>query len=279
MEPVDSEMKAIAQRIQRLIDEEESGALVLVIGKQGSSPGKIGAKMLVLPDGGIMGTIGGGVIEARVLADALNSLEDGKGPRTLQYNLEKLGMDCGGAITVYIEPMLAPRRIVIFGAGHVGAAVARMLKTLGCHVRVIDEREEWASSERLPGVDEIVNEPFDAYLKARPPTPRDHVIIVTRGHEQDQLVLEAVVGRKPVYLGMIGSRKKAKAALKVLQDKGVPADRLQSIRSPIGLDIGAVTPDEIAVSVAAELIALWRHGALPSRPGIREVAKEEDISA
>ncbi len=253
-------LKDIAREIQRLIDDEESGVLVVVIASAGSAPGKVGAKMLVLADGQIHGTIGGGVIEARVMADALNALDDGRGPRAAHYDLGELGMSCGGEMTVYMESLQAPRRAIVFGGGHVGAAVARQLKLLGCLVTVVDEREEWANRERLPEVDEIVNRPFAEFLAESPPGPKDHVVIVTRGHEQDQLVLEETVERRPAYLGMIGSRKKAKRALDLLRDKGVDDELIRSVRSPMGLEIGAVTPEEIAVSLAAELIVLWRRG-------------------
>jgi len=279
MGAVDGEnLKTIAGEIQRLIDSEESGVLVVVIGSSGSAPGKVGAKMLVLVDGQIYGTIGGGVIEARVMADALNALEDGRGPRSARYDLDQLGMSCGGQMTVYIEPLSAPRRVLIFGGGHVGTAVARQFKLLGCVVTVVDEREEWANRERLPDVDVIVNRPFAEYLAESPPSQKDHVVIVTRGHEQDQLVLEEAIERRPAYLGMIGSRKKAKRSLDVLRDKGVDAELIKAVRSPLGLDIGAITPEEIAVSLAAELVVLWRRGVLPAdrvaqppRPPARKV--------
>ncbi len=273
-------MKTIASQLQRLIDREESGALVVVIASAGSAPGKIGSKMLVLADGNIFGTIGGGVIEARVMADALNALEDGRGPRSLRYNLDELGMSCGGDMSVYIEPLLAPRKVVIFGGGHVGTALARQLKMLGCVVTVVDDRADWANRERMPQVDVIVNKPFDEYLADSPPGTKDHVIIVTRGHDQDQLVLESVVQQRPAYLGMIGSRKKAKRSLDILRDKGVDEDAIKLVRSPIGLDIGAVTPEEIAVSVAGELVHLWRRGVLPEpRAALRRKSKSSKREA
>lgn len=265
MEPVKEEnLKIIANELQRLIEQEESGVLVVVIASAGSAPGKVGFKMLVLADGHIHGTIGGGVIEARVMADALNALEDGRGPRSIPYDLNELGMSCGGSMTVYIEPLLAPRRVVIFGAGHVGAAVARQLKLLGCTLTVVDERKEWANREQLPGVDEIVNRPFAEHLAECPPGSKDHVVIVTRGHEQDQLVLDEVVERRPAYLGMIGSRRKAKKSFDLLRDRGVAEEAISAVRCPMGIAIGAATPEEIAISLAAELINLWRKGSLPA---------------
>jgi xanthine dehydrogenase accessory factor len=166
-------------------------------------------------------------------------------------------------MSVYLEPLEAPKRVIVFGGGHVGAAVARVIKTLGCVVTVVDEREEWANRERFPDVDEIVNRPFAEQLTVSPPGSKDHVLIITRGHEQDQLVLEGVIEKKPVYLGMIGSRKKAAKAIEKLRSKKVSEELLRQVRSPVGLDIGAVTPEEIAISIAAELVLLWRRGGTP----------------
>lgn len=266
--------KDIALEIQRLIDQEEPGVLALVVRSVGSAPGKVGSKSIVLPDGGIRGTVGGGVVEARVIADSLNALEDGKGPRTVHYKLDELGMSCGGEMSVYLEPLEPPKRVIIYGGGHVGAAVARVLKTLDCRITVVDEREEWANPERFPGADEVINRPFAEQLTVQPPGPKDHVIIVTRGHEQDQLVLEGAIKRRPAYLGMIGSKKKAAEAREKLKEKKVADDLIRTLRSPVGLDIGAVTPEEIAIAIAGELITVWRRGAKPNRRPIRPI--EED---
>jgi xanthine dehydrogenase accessory factor len=255
-------MKSIARDLQRLVEEEEPGTLALVIRTGGSTPGAVGAKMLVLPDGSIRGTVGGGVLEARVISDALNAMEDGKGPRTLTYNLEELGMRCGGEMVVYLEPIVSPKRVVIYGGGHVGTAVARLLRTLGCRITVVDEREEWANRERLPDIEEIVNKPFAEALAAQPPGPKDHVIIVTRGHEHDQQILESVIERRPAYLGMIGSRRKVALMRQEFIAGGTttPAE-FDRIHAPIGLDLGAETVPEIAASIVAELISVRRQGA------------------
>lgn len=258
MEPGSGDVRSIAKKLNELVEQEQEGALVLVITSTGSAPGKVGAKMLVLPDGHIHGTIGGGVVEARVIADALDAIEDRRGPRTFDYDLEKLGMTCGGGISVYVEPIVSPHSVIVFGAGHVGSAVARLMSTLDCRVTVVDDRTDWASEERLPEVDRVVQCAFTEYLLDEPPGPNDHVIIVTRGHEHDQHVLEQVVEQDVAYIGMIGSQSKAKAAIDALLDAGINKNRLEKICTPIGLNIGAITPVEIAVSVAAELIALWR---------------------
>jgi len=268
--------KDIALEIQRLIDQEEPGVLALVVRSIGSAPGKVGSKSIVLPDGTIHGTVGGGVVEARVISDSLNALEDGRGPRTVHYNLDKLGMSCGGEMSVYLEPLEPPKRVIIYGAGHVGAAIAKVLKTLGCRIAVVDEREDWANKERFPDVDEVINRPFAEQLTVQPPGPKDHVLIVTRGHDQDQLVLEGTIKRRPAYLGMIGSKKKAAGAKEKLKEKNISDDLLRTVRSPVGLDIGAVTPEEIAVSVAAELITIWRRGDKPKPPALKPLGKIED---
>jgi xanthine dehydrogenase accessory factor len=267
--------KNIALEIQRLIDQEEPGVLALVIRSLGSAPGKVGSKSIILPDGSIQGTVGGGVVEARVIADSLNALEDGRGPRTVHYKLDELGMSCGGEMSVYLEPLEPPRRVIIYGGGHVGAALAQVLKTLGCRVAVVDEREEWANKDRFPDADELINRPFAEQLTVQPPGPKDHVIIVTRGHEQDQLVLEGVIKRRPAYLGMIGSKKKAATAREKLKEKKISDELIRTLRSPMGLDIGAVTPEEIAISIAAELITVWRRGAKTRQPGIRPIGKAD----
>lgn len=267
--------KNIALEIQRLIDQEEPGVLALVVRSVGSAPGKVGAKSIVLPDGVIHGTVGGGVVEARVIADSLRALEDGKGPRTIHYNLDQLGMTCGGEMSVYLEPLEPPKRVIVYGGGHVGAAVAQVLKTLDCRITVVDEREEWANKERFPDADEVVNRPFAEQLTVQPPGPKDHVIIVTRGHEQDQLVLEGAIKRRPAYLGMVGSKKKAAEAKETLKEKKFTDDLIRTLRSPVGLDIGAVTPEEIAVAIAAELITVWRRGGKAKPPALKPLGKAE----
>jgi xanthine dehydrogenase accessory factor len=262
MQPGGDEMKAIALEIQRLIDQEESGVLILVVRAVGSTPGKVGSKMVVLPDGSIRGSVGAGVVEARVIADSLNALEDGRGPRTLHYKLEELGVGGGGEMSIYLEPMVAPRRVILYGAGHVAAAIARHLKMLGCRVTVVDEREDWANRERFPDVEAIVNRPFADAITGAPPGPRDHVIIATRGQEKDQQVLELVLAKKFAYLGVVGSTRKAVRAIELLRAKGIAEELVAQLRIPMGLDIGAVNPEEIAVSAAAELVLFWRRGAV-----------------
>ena len=261
MDPVAStSLKQILEAIQRLQDEGQPGVLALITRTGGSSPGWMGAKMLVLPDQSIVGTVGGGALEARVIRDARLALEDGAGPRTRDYQLADLGMTCGGEVSVYLELIQPARRLVIYGGGHVSSALCRVLSTLGCRIRVVDERAEWANPQRFPQAAEIANLPFAEDLRQHPVGPADHVLIVTRGHQHDQLVLEGVIPRRPAYLGMIGSRSKAALALDKLRAQQVPAELVDGVRVPVGLNLGAVTPEEIAISVAAELVLFWRRG-------------------
>ncbi|RME26895.1 MAG: xanthine dehydrogenase accessory protein XdhC [Deltaproteobacteria bacterium] len=259
MEPrTAQDVKAFAQTLQKLIDEEKEGVLALVVRSVGSAPGRVGAKAVILPDGTIHGTVGGGVVEARVIADALDVLEDGRGPRTLHYKLDELGMSCGGQMSVYLEPLQHPKRIVVYGAGHVGQAVCRVMKLLGCRVTVIDDRPEWASRERFAEVDELLVLPFSEALEKHPPGERDHAIVVTRGHDNDQLVLEGIIDKGVAWIGVIGSRKKAAQIRQQLEQKGIDPSLVEKVQCPVGLDIGAVTPEEIAISIAAQLVAVWR---------------------
>ncbi len=259
MEPQSArDVKAFAQTLQKLIDEEQEGVLALVVRSVGSAPGRVGAKAVILPDGTIHGTVGGGVVEARVIADALDVLEDGRGPRTLHYKLDELGMSCGGQMSVYLEPLQHPKRIVVYGAGHVGQAVCRVMKLLGCRVTVIDDRPEWASRERFAEVDELLVLPFSEALEKHPPGERDHAIVVTRGHDNDQLVLEGIIDKGVAWIGVIGSRKKAAQIRQQLEQKGIDPSLVEKVQCPVGLDIGAVTPEEIAISIAAQLVAVWR---------------------
>jgi xanthine dehydrogenase accessory factor len=251
-------MKSITEEIQKLISSNRPGVLAIVIGGRGSAPGWSGAKMLVLQGGEIRGTIGGGAFEAQVIKEALKTLDQGLGPRNMSFNLGDLGMSCGGQLDVYLEPIVVQKRVVIYGGGHVAAALVKVLKPLGCFIKVVDEREEWANRTRLADADQIINEPFEKEIAANPPTSSDHVYIITRGHELDQLVLESVITKQPAFLGMIGSRRKVALAKERLKEKGISDELIQTLHSPVGINIGAVTPEEIAISIAAELILQWR---------------------
>ena len=236
-----------------------TGCLATVVKVQGSAPQRVGSRLLLRPDGSFAGTVGGGAIEARVLVDAKALLAAGHESGTVEYDLAKeLGMCCGGSMAVLLERVAPVERLIVFGGGHVASPTARVAAMLGFRVTVVDERPEWANRERFPDAAEVVNEQFRDFLDRAVLTGRDYLLIVTRGHEHDQAILERVAGAPVRWLGMIGSQRKVALALKRLEAKGVDAGAISRVCAPVGVDIGAVTPEEIAVSVAAELVRARR---------------------
>jgi len=241
----------------------EEVALVTIVAANGSTPQRVGAKMLVYADGRVVGTIGGGCYENEALWKAREALKTRKAC-TVRYELaddfaEESGLICGGQMEVFIEPIEPSPAVYIFGAGHVGQFVGRIAHEAGFQVHVIDDREKFANRDRFPDAAEIVVDDIPSWL-ARTTLPRSsYAVIVTRGHRHDLDALRALAQQQLRYLGLIGSRAKVKRLYDVLvEDGSVPVERLETIHAPIGLDIGAVTPQEIAVAIVAELIAIRR---------------------
>ncbi len=243
----------------------EEVALVTIIGSTGSTPQRVGAKMLVYADGRTVGTIGGGCYEDDAFWKAREAIKQ-RAPKTVKYELnddfaEESGLVCGGQMDVFIEPVEAAPDVYIFGAGHVGQSLGRMAHDAGFRVHVVDDREKFANAERFaPGIDVIVND-VPEWLAAHPLPPTAYAVIVTRGHRHDLEALRALAPANVRYVGMIGSRAKVKRIYDVLVEEGMAPDALRRVHAPIGLDIGAVTPQEIAVSILAELIAV-KHGRI-----------------
>ncbi|MBI2219785.1 MAG: XdhC family protein [Acidobacteria bacterium] len=240
----------------------ETVALVTIVRAQGSTPQRVGAKMLVYADGRTVGTIGGGCYEHDAFWKARDAIASGT-PSLLRYELnddfaQENGLVCGGQMEVYIEPLTAAPRLYIIGAGHVGWHLGRLAQEIGFRIHVVDDREKFANAERFPGA-EIAVDDIPAWL-ATAELPADaFVTIVTRGHQHDLSALRALANRPLQYLGMIGSRAKVTRVYDALVQEGIPADVLRRVHAPIGLDLGAVTPAEIAVSIIAEMVAV-RHG-------------------
>ena len=205
--------------------------------------------MLVYPDGRCSGTIGGGAVEASVTADALETIATGHG-RLAHYDLEELGM-CPGELTVYLEPQLPRETVVVVGCGHVGRAVAELAHWLGFRVVAVDDRPEQLASELLTDVDERV--PALAPLDL---TSATHVVLTTRSTEIDLEVLPLVLASGARSIGVLGSRRRWARTKAALLERGVSAGELDRVRTPIGLDLGARTPHEIALSVLAEIVSL-----------------------
>ena len=255
-----------------LVELVESGcecATATLIDSQGSTPGKTGHRMIVLPGGETRFTIGGGPLEAMIIEDCLAQLDSG-GNRVKQYRLlpggvDAVGMVCGGTVRVFIEIHRARSRLLVFGAGHVGREVVQMAQGLD-FIRVIaDDRPEYLVSDRFDDDVERVHCP-DGY---RGPLPvvdeRTHVILVTRCHETDREILARVAASPSRYLGMIGSRRKVETVLAELVAQGTNRSLFDHLHAPIGLDIEARTPREIAVSILAEVISVRNAAPHPAR--------------
>jgi xanthine dehydrogenase accessory factor len=237
-------------------------ALVTIVAAQGSTPQRVGAKMLVYPDGRIAGTIGGGCYENDALGKAREALLARK-PRLVKYDLtddfaEESGLICGGQMTVYIEPVEAAPQLYIVGAGHVGHQLAKVARPAGFRIHVLDDREKFANAERFPEADEITSIRFRTGCTRRrfrrPPMSSSS----PAGHRHDLDALRSLAARDLRYLGLIGSKAKVKKIYDALIEEGMPLECLSRVHAPIGLDIGAVTPEEIAISILAELIAVRR---------------------
>jgi xanthine dehydrogenase accessory factor len=259
----------IYEEIVKLRQQGRRGAVATIVNVRGSIPSFKTAKMLVRDDGSICGTIGGGCVEADVWQAAREVMEAEK-PRTLTFNLNQdpkydTGLVCGGTLDIFIEPVLPPALLFIFGAGHVSVNLYKVAHNAGFDVVVVDDRETYANRERFPEAKEVFAEDFDQATAKLTPGESSYIVIVTRGHRDDMRVLRWAVQTRARYVGMIGSKRKTIAIFKELQKEGIPANLFERVHAPVGLDIGAVTPEEIAVSITAELIAIRRHAerALP----------------
>ena len=258
----------VFEALAQALDRGEDAALVTIVSAQGSTPQRVGAKMLVFPDGRIVGTIGGGCYENDAFWKAKEALQSRK-PQLVKYELtddfaQESGLICGGNMQVYIEPLESTPHLYVIGAGHVGFHLAKLAHTIGFKIHVLDDREKFASRERFPNASEVVNEDIPAWLERTKLPSHAYVVIVTRGHTNDLDALRALAPRELRYLGLIGSRAKVARISDQLLSEGMPPDVLKQVHAPIGLDIGAVTPQEIAVSILSELIAV-KHGKIKSR--------------
>jgi xanthine dehydrogenase accessory factor len=251
----------------------EEVALVTIVASTGSTPQRVGAKMLVFPDGRTVGTIGGGCYENDAFWKAREAIT-ARRPLNVKYELnddfaQETGLVCGGQMEVFIEPVEASPDVYVFGAGHVGYFVAKMAREVGFRVHVVDDREKFANAERFgDGIDVVVDH-IPTWLEAHSLPPTAYAVIVTRGHTHDLDALRALTAHPLRYLGLIGSKAKVKRIFDALREEGTADDALRNVHAPIGLDIGAITPQEIAVSIVAELIAV-KHGKI-AQPNVAAV--------
>lgn len=253
----------IYEEIVRLRQEGRRGAIATIVNVRGSIPSFETAKMLIRDDGSIVGTIGGGCVESEVWRAAREVME-GEKSRTLTFNLNEdpqydTGLVCGGTLDIFIEPVLPPALLYIFGAGHVALSLYRTARNAGFDVNVIDDRQAYANRERFPHAKEVIAEDFDKAMSRLDPEQTSYLVIVTRGHKDDMRILRWAVQKRARYIGMIGSKRKTITIFRELVKEGLPEHLFERVHAPVGLDIGAITPEEIGVAITAELIAARRN--------------------
>lgn len=260
--------EAVYEGIRELRRSGVNGVLATVVGIRGSSPGAIGSKMLIARDGRTWGTVGGGCVDGQVYAE-LDEVIGSERPKRFSLDLRENddpdhGLICGGLVEVFLEPIVTTH-LIICGSGHIAYALADLARRLDFEVTVMDDREQFLNAERYPGCRLLLGE-FEELLAQERAPEGAFVAIVTRGHRYDQECLEwALSQAKPRYVGLVGSRGKIHAVVQRAAAKGFSAEVLSKVRAPIGLDIGSVTVEEIAVSIAAELVAVRRRGPEASR--------------
>ena len=255
----------VFRAVNEVFERGESAALVTIIRTQGSTPQRVGAKMLVYPDGRTVGTIGGGCYENDAFWKARRALESRK-PLVARYELaddlaEESGLICGGQMEVYIDPLEASPHLYLVGAGHVAYHLGHLAPPAGFRLHVIDDREKYCSVDRFPEAVEVAVDDIPAWLEKTEFPPTAYVVILTRGHRHDLDALRALATQPVRYLGLIGSKAKVARLHEALREEGVTVAHPDRLHAPVGLDIGAVTPQEIAVSILAELIAV-KYGKL-----------------
>jgi xanthine dehydrogenase accessory factor len=257
----------ILEEVVRMKRAGERGALATIVHTNGSIPSYESSRMLVRDDGSIVGTVGGGCVEADVWAAAKEVILSER-PRKMIFNLNNeaefdSGLICGGSLEIFVEPVLPTPMLYIFGGGHVSVAVANVASQAGFKIGVVDDRETFACAERFPMAVELYSSYAEAFEKIQPHSST-YLLIVTRGHTGDMRVLDWAIraearGFSPRYIGMMGSKRKVIAVYKALEKEGLTFAQFDRVNAPVGLDIGALTPEEIAVSITAELIAVRRN--------------------
>jgi xanthine dehydrogenase accessory factor len=250
-------VREVVEALLEVLAGRERGALATVVKTSGSTPQKPGARLLLRPDGRVVGTVGGGAIEQAVL-DALQATRADGAARTVERDLGfDLGMCCGGRMEVFVEPIESTPRLLLVGAGHVAKPTAALARTVGFDVTVVDDRDDMNNADRFPGCALAIEDPA-SYLGRARLGEIDWVIILSHDHALDERALALVMRHSPRYVGLVGSKRKVFRLVQRVAAKGGPV-ALDRLYAPVGLDLGGVTPEELAVSIVGELIAI-RHG-------------------
>ena len=271
----------IYEEILRLKQAGRASVVATIVQCSGSSPQKEGAKMLIRDDGTIVGTLGGGCIETEVVQTSLQAIKDGC-PLTIPFELtEKYGgLVCGGKVLVYIEPVIPDPHLVILGAGHVGKALSKIARFSGFKVTVVDDREEYANRDNIPDANETVVIDFENVLSKVSVDQNTYIVIATRGHNHDLDALKVALGTKARFIGLLGSKRKKALLFKTLKEEGFTQRDIDRVIIPVGLSIGSVTPEEIAISIMAQIIKYRRenaHQGLSNPPCSRFIEEDGTI--
>jgi xanthine dehydrogenase accessory factor len=252
----------IYEEVVRLRRLGQKCALATIVQVNGSIPSYESAKLLVREDGSMLGTIGGGCVEAEVWNAARDVMQNER-PRHMNFSLGQdaaydNGLICGGQLSVFIEPVVPQPRLYVFGAGHISKSISKIATLAGFATVIVDNREAFANRERFPEADEVFAEEYENVFPKLPIRDTSYLVIVTRGHRDDMRVMRWAVGTNAKYIAMIGSKRKVIGVVKELEKEGIPREAFERAFAPMGLDIGAITPEEIAVSIVAEMIAMRR---------------------
>jgi xanthine dehydrogenase accessory factor len=258
------------------------GALATIVHTNGSIPSYESSRMLVREDGSIVGTIGGGCVEADVWAAAKEVMEK-ETPRKMTFQLNNEasydnGLICGGTLEVFVEPILPQPVAYIFGGGHISMALAKSASAVGFGIVVIDDREQFANKERFPMAQELYTSYEDAFTRLAP-NAASYLVIVTRGHRDDMRVLAWAVRTRARYIGMIGSKRKVISVYQALEKEGYTPEEFARVYAPMGLEIGALSPEEIAISITAELVAVRRNSSSAQHKKLQREVREPAVSA
>ncbi len=269
--------------IVRLRKAGQKCAVATIVQVNGSIPSYESAKMLIREDGSIMGTIGGGCVEADVWTAAREVIETEK-PRHLTFSLGQdaaydNGLICGGQLDIFVEPVTPEPRAYIFGGGHVSKSISKIANMAGFATVIVDDREAFANKERFPEADETFADEYENVFPKLNVTSSAYLVIVTRGHRDDMRVLRWAVGTPARYIAMIGSKRKTISVVKELVKEGIAREAFEKIYAPMGLEIGAETPEEIAISVVAEMIATRRSPKSDWRQLSKSIFAHEELKA
>jgi xanthine dehydrogenase accessory factor len=273
----------VYEELVRLRNIGQKCALATIVDVRGSIPSYESAKLLVREDGSMIGTIGGGCVEAEVW-NAARDVIDMEKPKHLSFSLGQdaaydNGLICGGQLDVFVEPVLPVPRAFIFGAGHISKSLSKVANLAGFGTVVVDNRESFANRERFPEALEIHAEEYEEVFSKLVINETSYIIIVTRGHRDDMRVLKLALATPARYLAMIGSKRKVINVIRELRKEGIPQEAFERIHAPMGLDIGAISPEEIAISVAAEMIAVRRKAQSNWRSLSLSVFADESLRA